>query len=225
MSFLRIDLQVGQQTAFLVPFLILIAIVWSALVYFSYKKYGARRTIIYFLPMIITSLFIESAGVASGRYHYAGYLMYLSVVGGEVPLSIVLAWSANLVLFMNMGKHMVSRFYTKRNRLQIVAISLIAGTLGACLDLLEDPIAHHNNWWIWNGSLAEIRYFDVPILNFIGWFLLLFFMTLATLLIERSRFTENRKVLLAITSISITGTIVFIVHQAIVRLVGLFGFA
>ncbi len=225
MSFLRIDTQVGQQTAFLVPFLILIAIVWSALVYLSYKKNGAKKTIIYFLPMIITSLFIESAGVASGRYHYTGYLVYLSVVGGEVPLSIVLAWSANLVLFLNMGKHMVSRIYKKRNRLQILAISLVAGALGACLDLLEDPIAHHNNWWIWNGSLAEIRYYDVPILNFIGWFLLLFFMTLATLLIERSRFTENRKVLLAITSISITGTIVFIVHQVIVRLFGLFGFA
>jgi uncharacterized membrane protein len=224
-SFIRIDTQLGQNTTLLIPFIILIAFVWIALVYYSYRRYGWKKTIMYFLPMIITSLFIESAGVASGRYVYSGYLVYLSVVGGEVPLSIILAWSANLFLFMNISRHLITRYYPKRNRLQIIFIALLAGIVGVCVDLLEDPIAHHNNWWLWKGSLAGLKYYDVPILNFIGWFLLLFFMTLATLLIERSRFTENRKVLIAITSISITGTIVFIVHGGIVRLFELFGLA
>jgi hypothetical protein len=43
-------------------------------------------------------------------------------------------------------------------------------------------------------------------------------MTLATLLVERSHFSENRKVLLSLTSISITGVIIFVTHGFISRL-------
>jgi bisanhydrobacterioruberin hydratase len=218
MIFAEINQPFGEQTQFLAPFIALIAIIWVALVYYSYRKYGTKKTIMYFVPIIIATLFIESAGVASGRYYYPGYILYLSVVGGGVPLCIILAWSVNLFLFMNMGKQLISRIYQKRNFLQIIFISTAAGALGVCLDLLEDPIAHHNNWWVWTSSLQGIKFYEVPILNFIGWFVLIFFMSLATLLIERSRFSENRKVLLSITSISITGTIVFIIHGLIVRL-------
>jgi putative membrane protein len=215
---IEINQHFGEQTQFLAPFIALIGIAWIVLVYYSYKKYGPKQTIMYFLPIIIATLFVESAGVASGRYYYPGYMLYLSVVGGGVPLIIILAWSVNLFLFMNMGRHLISKIYQKRNFIQIFLISTTAGLLGVCLDLLEDPIAHHNNWWIWTASLEGIKFYNVPILNFIGWFVLIFFMSLATLLIERSRFSENRKVLLSITSISITGTIVFIVHGLIVKL-------
>jgi uncharacterized membrane protein len=218
MFFIDINQNFEEAGKFLYLFIGLIAIAWMILVWYSYKKYGPKRTIIYFLPIIIATLCIESAGVASGRYYYSGYIIYLSVVGGGVPLIIILAWSVNLFLFMNMGKHFISKIYKKRNFLQIFFISTTAGLFGVCLDLLEDPIAHYNNWWIWTTSLEGIKFYEVPILNFIGWFVLIFFMSIATLLIERSRFSENRKVFLSITSISITGTIIFVVHALIVRL-------
>lgn len=222
----EINQNFGEQTQYLHLFIITIAIVWLALVYYSYKKYGTKKTIMYFLPMIIAALFIESAGVASGRYYYPGYMLYISIVdNGAVPIIIVLAWSANLFLFMNMGKHFISRIYQKRDFLQIILISTAAGLLGVCLDLLEDPIAHHNNWWVWTGSLAGVKFYEVPILNFIGWFFLIFFMSIATLLIERSGFSENRKVLLSITAISITGSIIFIVHGLVSKLFVAFGLA
>jgi uncharacterized membrane protein len=223
MSFIEINQNFGEHTTLLTPFIVVITIVWLFLVYYSYKKYGTKRTIIYFLPIIIATLFIESAGVASGRYYYSGYIIYLSVVGGAVPLIIILAWSVNLFLFMNMGKYFISTVYQKQNYLQIIFISLAAGIFGVCLDLLEDPIAHYNNWWIWTTSLEGIKFFNVPILNFIGWFVLIFFISMATLLIERSRFSENRKVLLSIVSLSITGSLIFIVHALIVRLFELTG--
>jgi putative membrane protein len=175
-------------------------------------------TIVYFLPIIIATLLIESAGVAGGRYYYPGYIVYLSVVGGAVPLIIILAWSVNLFLFMNLGKYFISKLYRRQNYLRIILISLAAGLFGVCLDLLEDPIAHYNNWWIWEESLTGIKFFNVPILNFIGWFVLIFFMSIATLLIERSRFSENRKVILSISSLAITGSVIFIVHALIVKL-------
>jgi uncharacterized membrane protein len=218
MFFIEINQNFGEHTRLLAPFIGIITIVWLFFIYYSHKKYGTKKTIIYFLPIIIATLFIESAGVASGRYYYSGYIIYLSVVGGAVPLIIILAWSVNLFLCMNMGKHFISKIYQKRNYLQIIFISITAGLFGVCLDLLEDPIAHYNSWWIWEASLNGIKFFEVPILNFIGWFVLIFFMSIATLLIERSRFSENRKVLLSITSISITGTIIFVIHGLIVRL-------
>jgi putative membrane protein len=218
MGFIEINLNFGENTSLLAPFIAMISIVWVFLVYYSYKKYGTKKTIMYFLPIIIATLLIESAGVAGGRYYYPGYIIYLSVVGGAVPLIIILAWSVNLFLFMYMGKYFISKVYQKQNYIQIILISLAAGVFGVCLDLLEDPIAHYNNWWIWETSLNGIKFFNVPILNFIGWFVLIFFMSVATLLIERSRFSENRKVLLSISSLAITGSAIFIFHALIVRL-------
>ncbi len=217
MFFIEINQNFGEQTRLLAPFIAVIAIAWLFLVYYSYRKYGTKKTIVYFLPIIIATLFMESAGVAGGRYYYPGYFVYISVVGGAVPLIIILAWSVNLFLFMNLGKYFISKLYQRQNYLQILFISLAAGLFGVCLDLLEDPIAHYNNWWIWESSLKGIKFFEVPILNFIGWFILVFFMSIATLLLERSRFSENRKVLLSISSLAITGSVIFIVHGVIVK--------
>ena len=225
MIYAEINQNLGEQTQLLFPFVATIIIAWLALVFFSYKRYGWKRTIIYFLPMIIASLFIESAGVASGRYYYPGYFLYLSVVNGGVPLSIILAWSVNLFLFLHIGKYLVSKVYKKYNYYQIILISLFAGIIGVCLDLLEDPIAHHNNWWVWESSLTGVKFFEVPLINFVGWFYLIFFMSIATILIERSSFSDNRKVLISISSISITGIIIFLTHGATLRLFQMIGLA
>lgn len=225
MALIEINQNFGEHTQLLAPFIAVIAIAWVVLVYYSYKKYGTKLTIVYFLPIIIATLLIESAGVAGGRYYYPGYILYLSVVGGAVPVIIVLAWSVNLFLFMNLGKYFISKIYKKQNYFQIFFISLAAGLFGVCLDLLEDPIAHYNNWWVWETSLKGIKFFEVPILNFIGWFVLVFFMCCATLLIVRSRFSENRKVLLSISSLAVTGSLIFIVHGLIVKLFEFVGLA
>jgi len=225
MAIIEINQNFGENTQLLAPFIIVIAIAWVFLVYYSYKRYGSRMTLVYFLPIIIATLLIESAGVAGGRYYYPGYIVYLSVVGGAVPLIIVLAWSVNLFLFMNLGKYFISKLYHQKNFLQILLISFAAGIFGVCLDLLEDPIAHHNNWWIWEESLTGFKFFNVPILNFIGWFVLIFFMCIATLLIERSKFSENRKVLLSISSLAFTGLAIFMVHGILVRIFESLGLA
>ncbi len=225
MSLLEFNPHFGEGTQLLAPFVVLCAVLWLVFLYYSYKRFGVHKTLIYFLPIILTTMFIESAGVAGGRYYYNGYLIYISAVGGAVPLSIIVAWSVNFFLFMNIGKHVVYNLYEKTNRLQIILVSLITGASGVCLDLLEDPIAHHNHWWIWKGSLTGLKYYDVPVLNFIGWFLLLFFITFATISIERSRFSDNRKVLLAIFSLAITGSVIFLVHGGIVRLFEFYGLA
>ena len=176
MSLIEIGQEFGANTAFLSLFLFTISVVWILLVIYSLKKDGIKKTIRYFLPMMVAALFIEAAGVASGRFSYPHYLLYFSVLGGSVPLIILVGWSSNLYLFLNMSTSFVTKIYQHQNRVQILLISAISGIFGICLDSLEDPLAHHNNWWIWTESTGGITFLDVPFSNYMDWFLILFFM-------------------------------------------------
>jgi len=220
MIWIEINKNFGDQSNFLLPFIVVLFLVFLLLLFYSYKRYGIKMTCMYFLPIIIIALFIESAGVAIGRYHYPGYFLYISIFGngGAVPIIIILGWSVNFIIFFNMGKHFVSRVYKKSNLVQIFLISITAGIFAVFLDLLEDPIAHNNRWWVWTGSIEGLKIFDVPILNFSVWFTLICYMSLATMLIERSKYSKNRKLLISITSISITGALILITHGLILRL-------
>ncbi len=77
---------------------------------------------------------------------------------------------------------------------------MFAGLFGIFLDLFEDPLARHSNWWTWSQIPDKIYLFNVPITNFIGWFGILAGMTMLTLLIDRSHFSENRKLLINFTT-------------------------
>ena len=79
-------------------------------------------------------------------------------------------------------------------------------------------MSNMGNWWIWEKTTSGVDFFGVPILNFVGFFVLIFYMSLTTLLIDRSKFSENRKVLLSVTSLSITGPIIFITYGILTRI-------
>jgi len=218
MSFIEIQ-GFDPQSASLYVFIFTILVVWLILVFYSYKKYGTKKTIRFFLPMMIAALFLEATAVSSGRYDYPGYLFYFSVIGGSVPLIIILGWSANLFLFLNMSKQFVTNWYRKHNLITIVIVSLFTGLFGVCLDVLEDPIAHHNNWWLWTGSPAGATFYSVPLSNFFDWFIILFYMALATQLIDRSGYSENRKLLISFFSISFIGVAIYATHILFTELI------
>jgi uncharacterized membrane protein len=138
--------------------------------------------------------------MANSGYYYPGYLLYFSALGGGVPVIIALGWSVNLFLFLHIGKDTVTSIYQKQNLRQLFYISICAGLFGVCLDILEDPLAHHNSWWVWNHTIQRIYIFDVPLTNYVGWFVIISGMTLLTLLIDRSHYTENRKLLINLTA-------------------------
>ena len=223
MSFLEIHglSEFGTGSEYLIVFILTSSILWITLILVSLKKNHVRKTIRYFIPMMIAALFLEASAVASGRYIYPGYLVYFSVIGGSVPLIILLGWSTNLFLFLNIGERIGNTFFKQRTIFRIIAISFLAGIFGVCLDLLEDPIAYHNHWWIWTESTTNASFYGVPFTNFLDWFLILFFMALATQLINRSSLSENRKLLISIISVSYIGAAIFLTHQGIVQLLSL----
>ncbi len=181
-------------------FILMVFIVWLILLIYSLKIYGVKKTIRYFVPIGIASIIGELCAVANGGFYYPGYLLYFSALGGSVPVIIVLGWSVNLFLFLHIGKDVVTRIYQKQNLHQLFYISICAGLFAVCLDFIEDPLAHHNSWWVWNQSIQRITIFDVPLANYAGWFLIIGGMTFLTLLIDRSRLTENRKLLINLTA-------------------------
>jgi len=203
MALVEINSNFIKEIGSLHVFILTIFIVWVILLFFSLKKYGIKKTIRYFLPIVIVTLIIELIGVANSGYYYPGYLFYISAMGNNVPLIIILGWSANLFLLLHMGKSVVIRLYNKDNFLRILLISICAGVFGVCMDLIEDPLAHHESWWIWNETQQRATLFDVPLTNFAGWFIIIGGITLLTLLIERSQYTENMKVLISISSSTI----------------------
>ena len=148
----------------------------------------------------------------------------MTVIGGSVPLIILLGWSVNLYLFLSTGKTVVQFIYQKQTILQCILISFVASLFGICLDLLEDPLAYHNGWWIWTESTTGLRIFDVPFSNFMDWGIILFMMSFATLLIERSQFDENRKIALSFTSIPLIILSIYATHLVFMTFFTAIGF-
>ena len=213
MALMEINQSIGEQSTYLLLFIISILSVWLILVAYSLKMFGGQKTIRYFLPMMIVGLFIESGGVANGSYFYPGYFLYFNVIGGAVPLIIVMGWGSNLFLFLNMSACFIKKIYKKQTFLQILSISLLASIFGICFDLLQDPLAHHNRWWVWTGQTnSSFTYFSVPLWNFRGWFILIFIMALTTILIDVSGYSEKRKLMLSLTSTAVVGAVVFAIR-------------
>jgi len=200
MSFIEVNsnFEFGFNTLHI--FIYMIFIVWLIFFIYSLKIYGVKKTIRYFVPIFIASLIGELSAQASGSFYYPGYFIYFSAFGESFPVIIGLGWSVNLFLFLHIGKDVVTKIYQKQNLQQLFYISICAGFFATCLDFIEDPLAHHNRWWVWDESIQRITIFDVPLTNYVGWFLIIGGMTFLTLLIDRSRFTENRKLLINLSA-------------------------
>jgi len=200
MSLIEINSDYSFGSESLHIFTLMIFIVWLIFLIYSLKIYGTKKTIRYFIPIFIAGTIGELCAQASGSFYYPGYFMYFSALGETFPVIIGLGWSVNLFLFLHMGKDVVTRIYQKQNFKQLFFISIFAGLFAVCLDFLEDPLAHHNGWWVWNQSVQRITIFEVPLTNYVGWFVIIGGMTFLTLLIDRSRFSENRKLVINLSA-------------------------
>ncbi len=75
------------------------------------------------------------------------------------------------------------------------AAPLLAGAIAVLLDLFIDPIAVNAGYWVW--LVPANVYYEIPLLNFVGWFVLMFLAPLAWIEIARHPDWGQRKVLLA----------------------------
>ena len=77
---------------------------------------------------------------------------------------------------------------------------LLTGFTAVVLDLFIDPIAAASGYWVW---FAEAEgYYNIPLLNFTGWFVLMFCAPMAwILIIRRIRWKDWQRLLASILAI------------------------
>ena len=62
---------------------------------------------------------------------------------------------------------------------------LLTAAIAVVLDLFADPVAVHAGYWVW--LVPATVYYGIPLLNYVGWFVLMFLAPLAWILIARNR--------------------------------------
>ena len=64
-------------------------------------------------------------------------------------------------------------------------VPLATGLIAVMVDLFIDPIAVANGYWVW--YVEGHVYYGIPLLNFVGWFVLMFLAPLAWIVIAQRR--------------------------------------
>lgn len=141
--------------------------------YAACKMYGNYKTGVFLAGVLLWIAPVENYAVLEGTYtyygnsgllfpNYPGYLLWV----GVVPLWVILGW---FVLAMSGRFLFHERFFSKRR----AAIQALASGLFALnIDFMIDPIASSNGLWTWTSEGISIL--QVPLFNFVGWFLLIF---------------------------------------------------
>jgi len=79
-------------------------------------------------------------------------------------------------------------------------LPLLTGAIAVLLDLFIDPVAVRAGYWIW--FVKGKVYYDIPLLNFVGWFVLMFLSPLAWLIvIRRQQWSFIKKIMGSIAAI------------------------
>lgn len=142
--------------------------------YAGAKVYGKEIAAYFLAGAVLWTSIIENLSVLGNSYtyytyaglfnaRYPGYLFWV----GEVPLWIELGW---VIVAISLFILFHDVLLPGRNAFLQAAC---AGLVAVNMDFLIDPVAVANNLWQWIG--ASIYVLGIPLYNWIGWFLLVFF--------------------------------------------------
>ncbi len=92
-------------------------------------------------------------------------------------------------------------------------VPLMTGAIAVVLDLFIDPVAVAAGYWVW--FVEGTVYFGIPLLNYVGWFVLMFLAPLAWIMVARNRQWGYWKKALA----SIGGLVPLMVASVVLSLV------
>jgi uncharacterized membrane protein len=161
---------------------------------------GNKKTALFFALTLFLGFFSEFLGVKYGLFFGHYYYYNLSPFFFDaVPLMTPISWAiiiymcygvTNFILHCAGGEKPNLRDNWLRIFIMIIVLSSVDGLCAMNLDMIIDPIAvlPSVTAWVWIGGGP---YFDVPISNFIGWFMVVFGATFIFRLYEsRSKKTK-----------------------------------
>lgn len=147
------------------------AILFILAILHGYSRYG-KNIAVFFLITWIVSFSLENLSIATGFpfgfYHYSPTLGLLTV-----PLIIIFAYFSIGYLSWMLSHVLTGQYAKKLHGKEVFIVPFIAAFIMVMWDLTVDPISSTlQGLWVWTYPGA---YFGVPISNFFGWFLVVYF--------------------------------------------------
>jgi putative membrane protein len=134
-----------------------IALLWIVIAYSG--KHAARFALVVLPSAFLVEIIGVTVGVPFGPYHYTDALA--PSILGRVPAPITFAW-----LMIALGT-LTTAAWIVRSAARW-AVVLVAALLATGLDACLEPTAYHvKAYWLWERSG---RYYGIPAINFLGWF-------------------------------------------------------
>lgn len=176
-AFIILNVILGMRIPFKVDFLIgyiaalLIFVAWHAVI-----TKGWQRSLLMFTSSFVVAFTAEALGVNFGWIFGSYY--YTEVLGFQifgVPLLAALAWEPIVYaayLMSDLLSPIVSALpQITRQRPTAVWMALIGAFGTTAWDMMIDPIAVSQGWWVWVDGGAYVPYVanGVPVQNFLGW--------------------------------------------------------
>lgn len=102
-------------------------------------------------------------------------------------------------------------------------VPVLTGIIAVVLDLFIDPIAVSAGYWVW--FIKGEVYYEIPLLNFVGWFVLMILASLAWIIvIRKQQWGYQQKIivsLIAIIPLIICSVILSIILNSAIAAIGL----
>ncbi|NVM16795.1 MAG: carotenoid biosynthesis protein [Candidatus Lokiarchaeota archaeon] len=165
----------------LTPFVIFISGIWAI-----YKCLKKIYLVIWIILAYIVTFSLEvlgvSLGVIFGPYYYG------DVLGPKlfnVPVIIGLNWVFIILSLVLLSEWLVNRLFKSRFKPWIKAFltAVFTATLATIFDFLMEPAAVGLNYWFWTLTAEPL---NVPIQNYIAWFIISFSFALTLLSIPKN---------------------------------------
>lgn len=127
------------------------------------KRFKPQQMLTFFLPLFVYGWALEAAAIHLFQRYSYGEDFLITLFGA--PLCIAAGWTSILYSGFSIGQKLSDKPLT---------IALFTGLWGLSIDLSMDAIAVKLGFWTWVAPEGVVLpFFDVPVSNFIGWFIIL----------------------------------------------------
>jgi len=155
------DKEVTMVPVFL--FEVFLWLVFAVAIVDGFRRFGFKEGLIFFIPLVIYGWILEESAIAI--FHRYAYTPDLIVKYLDAPVSIAAGWTAilysGIVIAQGLG---LSRFKS----------ALFVALWGLSIDFSMDALAVRFHYWTWFPPAdVVLPYFNVPVSNFVGWFIIL----------------------------------------------------
>lgn len=159
---------------------VLVFVVWHAVL-----TKGWKRSLSMFGLSFVVAFTAEALGVNFGLVF--GHYYYTAVLGPSlfgVPFLAALAWEpivyAAFCISDMLSPLLAGQIAHPGQKVSPIWLAVIGALATTAWDMMIDPIAVSQGWWVWVDGGAYVPYVSngVPIQNFVGWLLVAFLINL-----------------------------------------------